>query len=212
MNHWFSSDWHYGHKNIVRGCSDWSNKDTCRNFDTLKEHNDKLVENINRFVKKDDFLHFLGDFAFGGKDNIEEFRKRINCENIFLIYGNHDIHIRKNYNNCHNLFKSCKDIEYRKIGKDSFVLCHYAMRTWENAHHGSIMLYGHSHGTLPEYETVQEATVANEQKLVLPFKFRTMDVGIDTHPEFRPYHIDEIRHIMSTRISLLVDHHNEKTN
>ena len=32
-----------------------------------------------------------------------------------------------------------------------------------------------------------------------------MDVGIDTHMEFRPYHIDEIRSIMSNRISLNVD-------
>ena len=29
------------------------------------------------------------------------------------------------------------------------VLCHYAMRVWNKAHNGSLMLYGHSHDSLP---------------------------------------------------------------
>lgn len=210
---WLSSDWHYGHKNIVEGVSEWTDKSACRNFQTLEEHNEILVQNINKCAQKDDVIIFNGDFSFGGKDNIFEFRQKLNCKNIHLIYGNHDIHIKKNYNNCQNLFLSTQDILYKTFGKDNFVFCHYAMRTWDRAHHGSIMLYGHSHGNLSEYKTT--ITVSNEQ-LAISFDtekyFRTMDIGIDTHKEFRPYHIDEIREIMADRIPLHVDHHNEKTN
>lgn len=204
-NIWFSSDWHYGHKNIVRGCSEWESKDACRNFLSLQEHNEILIQNINKVCKQNDKIFFGGDFSFGGRDNVEKFRKRINCKDIELIFGNHDHHIRKNYNNCQSLFTSCKDIIHRSIGKTDFVMCHYAMRTWDRAHHGTIMLYGHSHGTLKPYSFVNNPT-ENSQL------FKTMDIGIDTHYEFRPYHLEEIRHIMKDRICLKVDHHNDKTN
>ena len=127
---WFSGDWHYGHKNIVLGCSNWEDKTACRNFQTLQEHNDTLIQNINNNCKRSDIIYFLGDWSFGGKDNVEKFRHKINCKNIHLIFGNHDLHIKKNYNNCQSLFNSCKEINYKKIGNDNFVMCHYAMRTW----------------------------------------------------------------------------------
>jgi len=210
---WISSDFHFGHKNIVLGVSEWQDKSACRKFDTLEEHDELLIENINKNVRPDDILYFLGDFTFGGKDNIFHYRKLINCKHIALVFGNHDIHIRKNYNNCQGLFSSCSDILYKKLGRDNFVFCHYAMRTWDRAHHGSIHLYGHSHNNLPDYSV--KIKVGNEE-FGISFEeekfFKCMDVGVDTHKEFRPYHIEEIREIMAKRIPLHVDHHNSKTN
>ena len=136
------------------------------------------------------------------------FRKQINCKTIHFIYGNHDLHIRKNYNEAHSLFSSTNDLLHKSIGKDNFVFCHYSMRTWLNGSEGAIMLYGHSHGTLEEYKATVKVTNEKygiEFDAIKPFK--TMDVGIDTHPEFRPYNIEEIREIMSHRINLHVDHH-----
>jgi hypothetical protein len=37
-----------------------------------------------------------------------------------------------------------------------------------------------------------------------------MDVGIDTHPEFRPYSFDEIHEIMKDRNAVEVDDHKLK--
>jgi hypothetical protein len=79
------------------------------------------------------------------------------------------------------------------------------------------MLYGHSHGSLPDYMVSFPTNVLeNNGTLIKSFhqvqKFKTMDVGVDTHKEFRPYNIDEIRQEMSTRIPLRVDHHNDNTN
>lgn len=225
MEVWFSSDWHYAHANIVKGVSQWESKSACRNFDTLEEHNETLIQNINNCAKKDDIIYMLGDFAFGGKHQIYELRKRLNCNNIHLILGNHDHHIRKNTVlltdsgeiKAHSLFSSINEVLYKKIGNERFVLCHYSMRTWDNGHHGSIMLYGHSHGSLPDYgaslpTTINDVDGSEIKRMIMPVKFKTMDVGVDTHPEFRPYHIDEIRQMMANRIPLRVDHHEESTN
>lgn len=225
MDIWFSSDWHAFHENIVRGCSKWVDKRACRDFDSLEEHNERLLANINGCAKENDIIYFVGDFSFGGKQNIYEFRKRVVCKNIHLILGNHDLHIRKNTNvfndkgeeiKVQTLFNSVNDVLYKRIGNEKIVLCHYAMRTWDNGHHGAIMLYGHSHGSLADYSVNLQNNINDRDGSLIksinaPVKFKTMDVGVDTHPEFRPYHIDEIRGEMANRIPLRVDHHDDLT-
>lgn len=184
-----------GHKNIVKGESEWENKSPCRDFCTVDEHNSTILYNINSIVKPNDIFYVLGDFAFGGRSNLIPFRNKINCKNIHLVLGNHDLLIRKNalldegvY--ARDLFTSCSDIIEKRIGKEKFFMSHYAHRTWPSMHKGTLHLYAHSHGSL-------------EHK---PYG-RSMDVGIDTHPEFRPYHIDEIRNILNNREIIKVDHH-----
>src|SRR5687768_7511272 len=96
MNTWFTSDTHYHHKNIVRGCTEWEESpggQRTRNFDTLEAHDAALVENINKQVKENDVLYHAGDWSFGGIDSIWNFRKQIKCKTIHLILGNHDHHI-----------------------------------------------------------------------------------------------------------------------
>ncbi len=44
-------------------------------------------------VKPNDIIYHLGDWSFGGHENIKIFRNRIKCKNIHLILGNHDHHI-----------------------------------------------------------------------------------------------------------------------
>jgi calcineurin-like phosphoesterase family protein len=95
---------HYWHKNITYGESVWANKETgCRRFNTTQEMSRHIVEQINKYVSQDDILFHLGDWSFGGIDNIWNFRKQIICQNIHFIFGNHDHHIIKNavLPNCH---------------------------------------------------------------------------------------------------------------
>ena len=201
-NIYFTSDTHYGHRNIVRGTSEWTGKNRCRNFDTVEEHDAVLVDNINSIVKENDILYHLGDWSFGGKEKIIDFRRKLYVKDIRLILGNHDHHIEKNIYS--DLFISVDHYKKITINKQMFVMCHFPMRVWDKSHHGSIMLHGHCHGTLSDYEM-------NQQDSFISIKYKTMDVGIDTHPEFRPYHIDEVLDIMRDRINLNVDHHNETT-
>ena len=204
-NIWFTSDTHIGHKNIVRGTSEWTGKNRCRDFDTVEEHDETLVDNINSNVKENDILYHLGDWSFGGKEKIVEFRRKLYVKDIRLILGNHDHHIEKGLYN--DLFTSVDHYKRTTINKQMFIMCHFPMRVWDKANHGSIMLHGHCHGTLSGYRD-EEQSFDNMKDIF----YKTMDVGIDTHPEFRPYHIDEILDIMRDRINLNVDHHNETTN
>lgn len=255
----FMSDPHYGHKNICRGTSSWEEKQETgqrtRDFNTVEEMNDAIVKGINDNVAENDILYCLGDWSFGGIQNIWEFRKRINCKNIHLILGNHDHHIENNrkinihvddltelyniigpqlYNeyvvdgetaeeefdkdDCYYkipvryLFSSVNHMLVKEIGGVKMTLCHYAFRTWDKAHHGTWMLYGHSHGTLPEYICERESFVYMKD-----IYFKTTDVGIDVafklYGVYRPFSLDnDLKPMMKDRIPLLVDHHNPKTN
>lgn len=110
---YFTSDTHYSHKNICRGVSTWGKTledgtfevsvDSTRNFSTIEEMNQSIVDVINSTVGEFDELYHLGDWSFGGIENIWNFRKQINCKTIHLVFGNHDHHIEKNkiLPNCH---------------------------------------------------------------------------------------------------------------
>jgi|SRR6478609_5821047 len=206
MNTFFMSDTHYHHKNIVRGTTSWSVTEgehfKVRDFDTLEEHDDTLVERINSLVKENDELWSLGDWSFGGYEQIALFRKRLICKNIHLVFGNHDQHIEPINSPYRKLFASCQyykemslkvDRKWGQVQKVKLILSHYAFRVWNKSHHGSIHLYGHSHGTLPDAGN------------------RSMDVGVDTNNLY-PYHLDEILDIMLKRSVHVVDHHNQNTN
>jgi calcineurin-like phosphoesterase family protein len=219
MSIFITSDTHYNHKNIVRGCSEWEDKSGCRDFDSLEKHDEILIKNINDTVGLYDTLYHLGDWSFGGIDNVWKFRQRINCKNIHLILGNHDHHIKKNREvelpdyglvKLQLLFSSVSKLDTITYNKKLIVMCHYSLRVWEDSHKGSIMLFGHSHGTLNQKHNFDDPTWFGDQYYIK--NSRTMDVGIDTHPEFRPYHINEIMEKMLKKPVLLgIDHHNSNT-
>lgn len=194
---YFTSDTHFGHKNIVKGTTSWtsfkegSSHQGVRDFDTLEEHNYTLIKHINEKVGYSDTLYHLGDWSFGGKENIQKFREQLACNDIHLIFGNHDQHIEPLESPFKSLFSSCSYYKELSINKQRFVLLHYGMRVWNKSHHGSIHLYGHSHGTLPSFG-------------------RSMDVGVDTNNLY-PYSIEEIIKILP-ETSPIVDHHNKNTN
>jgi len=194
---WFSSDWHFNHKNIAGPIiSSWPRG--YRDFDSIEAMNDTIINNLNSKIDPQDSIYFLGDFLFGDKEQIHSLRCRINCDRIHLIYGNHDYAIRKHWE-YRGYFEWCRDYFELRSHKTAFILSHYAMRVWNFSHHGSIHLYGHSHGTLPDAGN------------------RSMDVGVDcVYPEIKterymPFHIDEVYDFLSKRSAHSVDHHNMET-
>ena len=209
----FTSDTHYGHTNICRGVSNWRDEDgnvpvkQTREFDTLDHMNDKIVESINSVVGENDILFHLGDFSFGGFDNIAEFRSRIVCKNIHLILGNHDHHIERNKGDIQRLFSSVN--QYLRLsvsfypgttiyqGEHEFVLMHYPIASWHNMNDGVIHLHGHVH--LPPDKKLSQG--------------KAMDVGVDGN-NLMPYTLGQIVNIMHkqpiAKLSLPQDHHEEK--
>lgn len=208
---YFTSDTHYSHKNLCEGTSSWEDKNRCRHFLTIEQMNAAIVNNINKVVRGGDTLYHLGDWSFAGFENIRILREQLDCKDIHFIFGNHDQHIEANKDEVQQLFSTCDYYKEKKINGVHFIMCHYAMRVWNKSHHGSIMLYGHSHGTLDTMtpEIANPTWIGNQYFIK---NYKTMDVGIDTHPEFRPYSITEILEIMNRKEVLLnVDHHNEVT-
>ena len=225
QNVFFCSDPHYHHSSLVRGTSNWEDKSPCRDFDTLEEHDNTLVNNINNTVDTNDILFCLGDWNFGQyKDSVrlaKEFRSRINCKTLHLILGNHDKHIARNKEGVQGIFTTVGN--YREVLiidepvgqkvkaiKTHVVLSHYAHRVWNKSHRGAFMLYGHSHNTLDAMtpEIANPTWIGDDYYIK---NYRTIDVGFDTHKEFRPYSWQEIKEIMKNKnVELEIDHHGKE--
>ena len=186
-NIWFSSDFHFSHINIVRGCSRWTDKSGCRDFDDVWYHNKMLLENINKTVGENDKLYFLGDFSFNGHINIEKYRKLINCQDIEFIIGNHDDQLVK-HKEYHGLFTSILQKKTITIDDYTILLNHRPIADWNKGREKDdkyFHLYGHLHG--------------NTHHPTFLMNGYSMDVGVDCHPEFRPFSFEEIKQFMSKK-------------
>lgn len=151
---WFTSDTHYNHSNICSATTKWTDQVTCREFKSLEHMNATLVGNINEKVGQDDILFHLGDWSFGGFEQIQRFRDQIVCKNIHLILGNHDHHIANNKDGVQSLFSSVNKyldliVKYNVgtplQGDVRFALMHFPIASWDNMSRGAIHLHGHVH-------------------------------------------------------------------
>jgi calcineurin-like phosphoesterase family protein len=194
-----TSDLHFGHKNIVRGVTNWRTQDgevpvdSTRDFQTIEQMNQRLIDGINNVVGQDDTLIMLGDVSFGGFDNIGIFLERLVCHNIHLILGNHDTHIERDRDFVRGRFLSVQHYLEVNIEGQDFVLCHYPLQSWHGLNKGVIHLHGHVHLS-------PNRKFGNGKK---------MDVGVDGNG-IDPYSISEIIKIMDKRpvgSDMYEDHH-----
>ena len=152
----FTSDTHYNHANICSSTTQWTDPVTCREFASLEQMNSHLIANINEVVGQDDILFHLGDWSFGGFDQIKIFRDSIFCKNVHIITGNHDHHIENNKEGIQSLFSSVNkylnlNVKYTVgtyaplMGDVRFALMHFPIASWDNMARGAIHLHGHVH-------------------------------------------------------------------
>ncbi|MFW3387953.1 UNVERIFIED_CONTAM: metallophosphoesterase, partial [Kocuria sp. CPCC 205274] len=76
---YFLGDTHFGHHNILKYRPE---------FKTIKEHDDFIINNINKVVTKRDKLILTGDICFN-RESMDCLR-RIRCPAIHVLLGNHD--------------------------------------------------------------------------------------------------------------------------
>ncbi len=136
MATWFISDTHFGHANIIRYCA--------RPFATVTEMDAALIATWNEAVAPDDEVWHLGDFCFRNPRAPSSYLSRLHGRK-HLVWGNHDGEETRVAQG----WASSQPIAEIAVGGVSVVLLHYAMRVWHRSHHGSLHLYGHSHGRLP---------------------------------------------------------------
>ena len=209
---------HYWHNNMTYGVSTWPDKEhKTRRFDTVREMSQAVVNSINKYVKENDELYFLGDWSFGGIENIYNFWKQLKCKNIHFVCGNHDQHIKKNkiLPNCHfdnkdvsaivdgpnpNRYKDDRDDLFNVYAQDLFkMLPDLTTITYEKqlivlSHYPIDQWEEMGHGSIMLHGHCHHTIDSCETNM----QHRRMDVGIDWK-EFRPYSIDEVVKMMNKR-------------
>jgi calcineurin-like phosphoesterase family protein len=81
MSRFFTSDLHFGHKNVIEFCN--------RPFKDVEEMDAELIRRWNVVVKENDEIFILGDMFFCGKIRAKEILNQLNGKKN-LIMGNHD--------------------------------------------------------------------------------------------------------------------------
>lgn len=149
---YFTSDLHFGHKNILETCQ--RNYENCgKDFETIEEMNDFLIDRWNKKVGQDDTVYVLGDFSFRSGVSIKEYLVRLNGHK-HLIVGNHDYKSLKNTTDIKDYFESVSNMEVIKLDNKLITLCHYPMLEWNGSRRAksqdssiSWLIHGHIHNS-----------------------------------------------------------------
>jgi len=203
---YFTSDPHFGHKNIIHFCE--------RPFESVEEMNAKLIDNWNSVIKEDDLCFILGDFSMWGKQSWDNLLSRMIGRKI-LILGNHD----KLKNVPVERFELVTDgfLNINVIDPDTkfheqlITLCHYAMLSWYQSHRGAWQLFGHWHNKkiLAPTENNENILEANlevsdyvKEEFIYMERIRSTqyDVGVDGN-DFTPISYFDIKKIINKKLA-----------
>ena len=89
MKRFIISDLHFGHENVIKYCN--------RPFIDAEDMDNKLIENWNSVVSKNDIVYVLGDFTLSRRmDVIKHYVQALNGFKV-LVMGNHDTRKPKDY-------------------------------------------------------------------------------------------------------------------
>jgi calcineurin-like phosphoesterase family protein len=197
MATFFTADHHFGHAKIIRlskrpfGApelrSDRPWEDIDRNVirHAVDEMNETMIARWNAVVRPQDTVYHLGDFCWGhGKQ--EHFLSRLNGTKHLAAFGNHD---DRRVRQC-SMWASAQFGLELKLQDQHIVCCHYALAVVPNIKKGTIVLFGHSHGSHRQDN-------------------RRLDVGVDCW-DFRPVTLEEIHARLKTLPEFRsADHHGD---
>lgn len=193
-NIFFTSDEHYYHNNILKYCG--------RPFANVDDMNDKIVEEHNAIVGKNDIVYHLGDFTFRSPFTAANIIRKLNGNHAFIA-GNHDEWLH--HKDCETALQATgKSIEthtYLELRgshnneKYHIVLFHFPLLTWHKGHKGSTHLHGHTHANLDE---------KNRKDGV-----RRFDMGIDSAArrfgQYRPFRLTEVLEMAANLPANVID-------
>jgi calcineurin-like phosphoesterase family protein len=180
----FTSDTHYGHKNIISFCN--------RPYDDIREMREDLIRRWNDVVEPGDLVYHLGDFAFCDAKEAADIARRLNGQK-YLIWGNHDKSLRKS-KEFMDQWVWAKDFAEIEVEGTKVVLCHFPMLAWNKSHHGSFHLHGHCHGTLKPDPGA-----------------RRLDAGVDVW-DYYPIPFQQVAAEMAKKVFVPIDGHGTRGN
>jgi len=182
-NTFFTADIHIGHTFIQE----------LRGYANKEEMHADLIAKWNDTVPPHGEVIILGDISFTNTSTTIEILTQLNG-NLHLVLGNHD---KKLANATLNIFKTVSEVkeiyiqDYESGRKTRVFMSHYSHQIWNNSHHGSYHLFGHSHNTIEGIG-------------------KSMDVGLDTH-NYIPYTWEEIDKLLYPIPIHTIDHHKIRT-
>lgn len=182
---YFSSDQHFGHRNVLRFCQ--------RPYETTKEMEKALIDNWNSKVTNNDIVFVLGDFFwFHSRHEIKKVVDKLNGKTIYIVPGNHCK--RAAYELCDERVQLLDDISalyIREVGKPQVkyevYVSHMPLMSWPHRERGSYNFFGHIHSGPRSLSHVDQD---------LPFhKGLQYDIGVDNN-EYAPIELEEIINIL----------------
>lgn len=141
-NVFITSDTHFGHSNIL----EYENRTELMNVSGVMEHDNRLIDNWNSVVKKDDLVLILGDFSFHKPIGTEDILNRLNGDKV-LIVGNHDMFL-ENKKFDKTLFKAIYTYKETRYKGQEICLMHYPIQRFKHQDRidkCAVLLFGHIH-------------------------------------------------------------------
>lgn len=133
-NLFFIADPHFNHSSIIKYES--------RPFQTVEEMDEILIKNWNDVVHKKEKIFILGDFAWGNKDQVKAYIKRLNGIKSLLL-GNHD---RNHSITWWSDMGFWEITQYPIIFEEWFILSHEPVQLNKSHIAPYYNIYGHMHG------------------------------------------------------------------
>lgn len=188
---WFTSDTHFGHRNVLQFCS--------RPFNSVSEMQSRLIENWNHVVSDQDIVFHLGDFSWWDSNKeIKKLCSKMNGKQIYLVPGNHDL--EKGWREVPDrvtILSSVVQLWIRDESGDTLIfkaiLSHYPLMTWNKREEGIPNLHGHLHGCKGNGRDGKGNPDAN-----LPFHWNQLDVGVDVW-DYKPVNLTALEVALELR-------------
>lgn len=178
------SDTHFGHGKIIN----FANRHV---FSGVSDMNRTMIENWNDHVSNDDYVLFLGDFAWDKPKYLGKYLDSLNGKIIF-IRGNHDLNFHEYYeeHSPKNIYAYLPYLELDlKFIQKYVCLFHYPQIDWNRKFHGSYHFYGHVH--------------INE--LYPDFIEKKLNVGVDNFARINGFNKEDYRPYKLKNVIELID-------
>lgn len=185
VNIFFTSDLHFGHKNIIKFCN--------RPWETTEEMDEALIANWNSVVGEKDIVFDLGDFAFATNSKWKELIQRLNGKH-YLILGNHDM-TQWPGDKIMQLFERVEQQMIIYIDNRCIYLNHYPYLcyggSWRKPEHAVWQLHGHVH-------TCPNSSGADDERMIYKFPYQ-YDVGVDNN-NYTPVSFKQVKDIINSQV------------
>lgn len=175
-NVWFVSDHHFHHKNILG----FKRPDgsPLRDFSSVEEMNETMIERHNEVVRDGDRVYFLGDVTFEYGPPLDYIMKKLRGSKR-LIVGNHDVLKTE------GLEQHFKKVQlWRMFPEHGFICSHVPVHSSVLERRGRTMLNVHGHVHVNTVLSTDPETWAEPD-------WRYFNVCVE-EVDYRPVHIDVV--------------------